>query len=88
MLLVVPTFEGQVMTRPSPPLGGRQSHGSAEANLGWDMQSRLAQGQPWAGCTYPILPRTFKATLRELPTSPNHSDPRTCVRTFTYPVEA
>jgi hypothetical protein len=35
------------MPHPRPTLGGRRSHASPEANLGQEMQSRLARGQPW-----------------------------------------
>jgi hypothetical protein len=37
------------MTCLRPSLGGRRSHHSPEANLGQEMQSRLARGQPQAG---------------------------------------
>jgi hypothetical protein len=47
-----------VMRVKSERLGGRRSHGSPEANLGRETQSRLARGQPRAGdvvTTRPML---------------------------------
>jgi hypothetical protein len=37
------------MPRPRPSLDERHSHGSREANLGWETESRLVQGRPLAG---------------------------------------
>jgi hypothetical protein len=89
------------MTRPRPTLSGRRSHDSSEANPGHETQSRLTRGQPRAGNAFPTRLRPVsgqkrisdspegvsRATLRELPASANHFDPRTCVRTFTCPAE-
>jgi hypothetical protein len=38
-----------VTTGPRPTPGVRRSHDLPEANPGWEIQSRLDRGQPWAG---------------------------------------
>jgi hypothetical protein len=73
------------MARPRPTTNGRRSRDSPEVSLGCGTHSRLAQGHPRARSTFPIRPRASQGTLQELSALANHSDPRTCVRTFSCP---
>jgi hypothetical protein len=52
-----PRVGDTVTTCSRPTLGGRRSHNSSEANLGREIQSRLARGQPWAGDAVTTRPR-------------------------------
>jgi hypothetical protein len=45
------------MSRLRPTLGGRHSHDSPKAKSGWERQSRLTRGHPWAGDTVTTRPR-------------------------------
>jgi hypothetical protein len=44
-----PSERDIVMPRRRPTSGGRRTHGSPEATLGWETQSHLARGQPRMG---------------------------------------
>jgi hypothetical protein len=58
-----------VTTRPRPTLGGSHNHDSLEANLGREIQSRLARGQPWVGdaVTARSRPTSDKQHISDLP---------------------
>jgi hypothetical protein len=45
------------MARPRLTPGRRHIHGSLEANLGREKESRLARGKPWAGDTFTVRSR-------------------------------